>query len=175
MASIVLGYVAGAHGLRGEVRVQLFHAESEALRKGAHVSLARRASDGSLGEAQVLVVEGVAHSGSIARLALRGIRSREAAEALVRCEVSVPREALPPLGDDEVYLADLVGLRAVQGERELGPIEAVVHHPASDCVRIREAGGIREVPLVPPYLVEIDLRDGVVRFDLVEDFELEGA
>jgi 16S rRNA processing protein RimM len=110
--------------------------------------------------------------GSQPRIALHGVGSREAAEALVGATIAVPRDALPPAADDEVYLADLVGLRVVVGEHEQGVVESVVHHPASDCVRVREAAGLREVPLTPPYLVEIDLGAGCVRLLHVEDFEL---
>lgn len=165
MAAIVLGYVAAAHGLKGEVRVKLFHAESAALRPGASVTLTRE------GAAQTLVIARASQQGDQVRLAFVGTEGRDAAEALVRSEVSVDRDALPELGDDEVYLADLVGLRAAEGDRIVGTIEAVLHHPASDCARIREPDGVREVPLHEPYLLEIDLREGVVRFALLDDFE----
>lgn len=166
MAAIVLGYVAAAHGLKGEVRVKLFHAQSEALRAGAELTLTRE------GSSQTLVVVAATKHGDHVRVAFRGIEGRDAAEALVRSEVALDRSALPELGDDEVYLADLVGLRAAEGDRVVGTIEAVLHHPASDCARVREEdGGVRELPLHEPYLVEIDLREGVVRFAMVDDFE----
>lgn len=169
MAAIVLGYVAGAHGLKGEVRVKLFHRESDALRAGAEVTLTRE------GTAQTLVIARAAKQADQVRVAFVGIEGRDAAEALVRSEVSLDRSALPELGEDEVYLADLVGLRAADGDRVVGTIEAVLHHPASDCARIRDDEGVREVPLHEPYLVEIDLREGVVRFAMIDDFEKTGT
>jgi len=169
LAAIVLGYVAAAHGLKGEVRVKLFHAESEALTPGASVTLMRE------GNGQTLVVDRAVRHGDHVRVAFAGIDSRDAAEVLVRSEVSVDRSALPELGDDEVYLADLVGLKAAEGDQVVGTIEEVLHHPASDCARIREIDGVREVPLHEPYLVEIDLREGVVRFAHLEDFEKTGV
>ena len=164
---IVLGYVAGAHGLGGEVRIKLFHPETDALRRGVTVTLTRE------GTQRALVVKKVARQGDVARVAFDGIEGREAADALTRSEVSVDRSTLPALADDEVYLSDLVGLIAKEGEAVAGKIEAVVHHPASDCVRIRDEAGVREVPLREPYLLEIDLREGCVRFTLLEDFPRE--
>ena len=166
---IILGYVAGAHGLGGEVRIKLFHAESETLRKGAELTLTRE------GQTQVLRIERVSQTGPLARIAFAGVSTREAAEALVRSEVSVPREALPELGADEVYLADLVGLVAMEGDRKVGTIEAVLHHPSADCVRIREEDGVREVPLTEPYHIEIDLKERAVRFQHLLDFEKEAG
>lgn len=165
MAAIVLGYVAAAHGLKGEVRVKLFHAQSESLRPGAQLTLTRD------GASRSLLVARASQQGEHVRVAFEGIAGRDAAEALVRSEVSLDRTALPELGEDEVYLADLVGMRAAEGERIVGTIEDVLHHPASDCVLIREDDGVREVPLREPYLVEIDLREGVVRFAMLEDFD----
>lgn len=164
-ARIPLGYVAGAHGIAGELRLKLYHPETQAIRRGARVVLTK---DGA--ERTHVVLK--AALGPTPRIALHDVTTRQAAEALVGSELSVPREALPPAGEGEVYLADLVGLRAVVGERELGVVESVVHHPASDCVRVRAADGLREVPLTPPYLVEIDLGAGCVRLAHVEDFEL---
>lgn len=164
---IVLGYVAGAHGLGGEVRIKLFHAESAALKRGVTVVLSRD------GASRSLEVARIARQGDTARVGFEGIDGREAAEALVRSEVSVDRSTLPALADDEVYLSDLVGLKATDGGADAGVIEAVIHHPASDCVRIRDAEGVREVPLREPYLLEIDLREGCVRFALLEDFPRE--
>lgn len=166
---IVLGYVAGAHGLGGEVRIKLFHPESETLRKGTELTLKRE------GQTQVLRIERVSQTGPLARVAFAGVSSREAAEALVRSEVSVPRDALPELGEDEVYLADLVGLTAMEGDRKVGTIEAVLHYPSADCVRIREEDGVREVPLTEPYLIEIDLKERAVRFQHLVDFEKEAG
>ncbi len=169
MAAIVLGYVAAAHGLRGEVRVKLFHAGSESLRPGAQLSLTQG------GVTRTLVVARAAKQGEHVRVAFEGIEGRDDAEALVRSEVSVARDALPALADDEVYLADLVGLRAAEGDRVVGTIEGVLHHPASDCAQIREGDFVREVPLHEPYLVEIDLREGIVRFAMLDDFEASKA
>lgn len=163
--TVALGYVAGAHGIGGELRLKLFHPETTAIRRGARIVLAK-------GGTQRTYVVLKASLGPQPRISVHDVTTREAAEALVGSELSVSRDALPPAADGEVYLADLVGLRAVVGEQELGIVESVVHHPASDCVCVRESGGLREIPLTPPYLVEIDLVDRCVRLAHVEDFEL---
>jgi 16S rRNA processing protein RimM len=162
---VAIGYISGAHGIAGELRLKLFHPETRLVRRGGRLLVQK---DG----AERIVVVTKASLGAQPRIAFHGVVDREAAEQLVGATIAVPRDALPPAAEGEVYLADLVGLRVVVGENELGVVESVVHHPASDCVRVREAGGLREVPLTPPYLVEIDLGAGCVRLLHVEDFEL---
>ncbi len=162
---VAIGYVSGAHGIAGELRLKLFHPETRTVRRGARLLVQK---DGT----ERFFVVTKASLGPQPRIALHGVGDRESAERLVGATIAVPRDALPAAADDEVYLTDLVGLRVLVGDHEQGVVESVVHHPASDCVRVRESGGLREVPLTPPYLVEIDLGAGCVRLLHVEDFEL---
>jgi 16S rRNA processing protein RimM len=166
---IALGYVSRAHGVHGELRVERFHEASEVLLDVETIVLRPR---GTLTGRSYTVRE-ARESGKAVLVALEGVESREAAEALRAHEVCVPRSALPEPGDDEVYLADLVGLDAREDGRSIGRVEDVVHHPAADCARIATERGTIEVPLAPPYLVEVDLRDRVLVVAHTADFEPE--
>ncbi|MFX7922481.1 ribosome maturation factor RimM, partial [Acinetobacter baumannii] len=90
-----LAVVIGAHGVAGEVRLKVFAED-----------LARYPSYN--GGALSLVSVRAGSNGAIARFA--EIKDRNAAEALRGTELTVPRRALPPLGDGEYYHADLIGL-----------------------------------------------------------------
>ncbi len=62
---------------------------------------------------------------------------RTAAERLVNVKLFVERERLPAPGDDEFYLADLVGLDAVAPDgRALGRVDAVHDHGAGTFLEI---------------------------------------
>ena len=67
----------------------------------------------------------------------KGIADRNAAEALNGIELTVPRDRLPPAGEDEFYHADLIGLAAVtvDGAR-LGTVIAVENYGAGDLLEI---------------------------------------
>ena len=148
---IVLAAVAGAHGIRGEVRLKLFVDAPDSLRRypsfdagGRRVTLtALRPGGGGSGD------------GAIARFA--EITDRTAAEALRGTVLTVPREALPPLADGEYYHADLIGLPVVDTDgAAVGTVIAVENFGAGDILEIEKPDRRTfMVPLTPAAVPEI--------------------
>ena len=131
--SVTLAAIIGAHGVTGEVRLKLFGEGFASLKphktfNGGALTLEKLKDDGK--------------GGAIARLA--GVADRTAAEALRGTALTVPRSALPPLGDGEYYYADLIGLPAVSTEGEaLGVCVAVENFGAGDVIEIERPDGER--------------------------------
>ncbi len=161
-SALVVGYVAGAHGIHGVVRVQLHDADSESLAPDRQVILRRKGKDeGTYEVASVAPVPGKPHR---RRVKLSGIRSRDDAEALKGCEVLIERDQLPDLSDDEFYLVDVIG-RPVQRERDgtvqdLGTVVGLTTNGAQDLFEVqwRDPGGQARtwlLPVVPQLLSEI--------------------
>jgi 16S rRNA processing protein RimM len=119
---VVLAAITGAHGVAGEVRLKLF---TEDLKRYGSFN------NGALTLAALR--EGA--NGAIARFA--EIPDRTAAEKCRGTELSVPRDALPPLGEGEYYHIDLIGLpvRTEQGE-PAGTVVAVENFGAGDLLEI---------------------------------------
>ena len=118
--------IIGAHGLGGEVRLKLFGEGVEQLRQF-------RAFNDSALTLQKLKDDG--KGGAIARFA--EVADRTAAEKLRGTALTVPRAALPPLGEGEYYHADLLGLPAVSTDGEaLGTCIAVENYGAGDVIEI---------------------------------------
>lgn len=129
---ITLAVIIGAHGVMGEVRLKIF-AEDDASLK-AHKSFNNGA----------LTLKSVRHgnNGAIARFA--EINDRNAAEAARGIELTVPREALPPLGAGEYYHADLIGLFCISTSGEdLGRCVAVENFGAGDVIEVERPDGKR--------------------------------
>jgi 16S rRNA processing protein RimM len=130
---VTLAAIIGAHGVTGEVRLKLFGEGFASLKphktfNGGALTLEKLKDDGK--------------GGAIARLA--GVADRTAAEALRGTALTVPRSALPPLGEGEYYYADLIGLPAVSTEGEaLGSCVAVENFGAGDVIEIEKADGSR--------------------------------
>lgn len=125
--------MARAHGLNGEVVVDLSTTRTERLAAG---SVLTRAGGGHLE-----VERASPHLGRWI-VAFAGVRDREAAEAL-RGEVLLaePLEA----EDGELWVHELIGATVVDTHgRDLGRVEAVEANPASDLL-VLEGGGL--VPL----------------------------
>jgi 16S rRNA processing protein RimM len=122
---ITLAVIIGAHGVMGEVRLKLFAQGEESVT--AHKSF----NDGRL----TLKSLRPGNNGAIARFA--EINDRNAAEAARGTELTVPREALPPLGEGEYYHADLLGLRCVSTSGEdLGVCIAIENFGAGDVIEV---------------------------------------
>jgi len=72
---------------------------------------------------------------------LAGVATREEAEALKGTRLYAPRDRLPPLGEDEYYHADLIGLAVVDtGGAALGTVRAVLDHGAGDILEVAQPG-----------------------------------
>ena len=132
---ILVGRVAGAFGVRGEVRITSFTAEPAALVE--YRTLLRE--DGSPG--LTLTAGRVAKGGVVARA--QEIESREQAEAARGLRLYIPRALLPPPeDDDEFYIADLVGLSVVSPQGEaLGRVRSVRDFGAGDLLEIEPPAG----------------------------------
>ena len=153
---VLVGRVAGAFGVRGEVRIASYTADPLAL-------LAYRELVDEAG-APALVLEGgrlVKANEIVARA--RGLDSKEAADALRGLRLHVPRSALPPPEDDEFYLHDLIGLhaRALDGAA-LGRIKAVHDHGAGDILELDPGEGrpTRLLPFTREVAPELDVAAG---------------
>jgi 16S rRNA processing protein RimM len=121
---ITLAVIIGAHGVMGEVRLKLFADGVESVK--AHPSF----NDGKLTLKSIRAGNNI-----IARFA--EITDRNAAEAARGTELTVPREALPPLTEGEYYHADIIGLACISESGEaLGTCVAIENFGAGDVIEI---------------------------------------
>jgi len=127
-----VGAIAGGFGVQGEVRLKSFCADPAAIAGyGPLVTEGGR----SFGVRLLHPIPGA----FAARLT--GVATREEAEALKGTRLYAPRDRLPPLGDDEYYHADLIGLSVVDtGGAVLGVVRAVLDHGAGDILEIARPG-----------------------------------
>jgi len=134
-ALLMVGRVAGAFGIKGEVRITTFTADPLSLVD--YKTLLRE--DGSPG----LTLTGgrVAKGGVVVRA--KEIETREQAEAARGLRLYIPRDLLPePDDEDEFYVADLVGLDVLSVEGEpLGRVKSVHDFGAGDLLEIEPAQG----------------------------------
>ena len=132
---ILVGRVAGAFGVKGEVRITSFTAEPLALVD--YAALLRE--DGSPG---LTLTGGRAAKGGVVARA-REIETREQAEAARGLRLYVRRSALPePDDQDEFYVADLIGMSVVSAEGDLlGQVRSVRDFGAGDLLEVAPPAG----------------------------------
>jgi 16S rRNA processing protein RimM len=131
---ILVGRVAGAFGVRGELRITTFTADPLAVQ--GYGTLLR--DDGSPG----LTLSGAraVKGGVVARA--REVQTREQAEALRGLSLHVQRDHLPAPDEDEFYLADLIGLAVETPQGEvLGSVKTVHDFGAGDLLEIQPPQG----------------------------------
>lgn len=124
---VTLAAIAGAHGVRGEVRLKLFGEGAQGLRAFSVFDAGGRK----------LTLKSIrpANQGAVAHFA--EITDRGAAEALRGAVLTVPRTALPPLGEGEYYHHDLIGLACTSTDgTALGTVVAVENFGAGDILEI---------------------------------------
>ncbi|HEY5031562.1 MAG TPA: ribosome maturation factor RimM [Actinomycetes bacterium] len=151
---LVVGRIGRAHGLRGEVLVDVRTDEPEARMAPGAVLLTDPSTAGPL-----TVADGRVHSGRLL-LHFAGVADRTAAEALrgVLLLAEVDPEARPD-DDDEWYDHQLVGLDAVRADgTPLGEVREVLHLPGHDVLAVTTSDG-REVlvPFVTEIVPEVDV------------------
>lgn len=101
-------------------------------------SLRRHRTFEAGGQALTLLSVRAGPHGAIARFA--EVATRDVAEALRGRELSVAREALPPLEDGEVYVADLIGLPALADGVWIGRVARVENYGAGALIEIDRDG-----------------------------------
>jgi len=130
---VCVGAIAGAFGVRGEVRLKSFCAEPEVI--AAYAPLYTEDGSRSFG----VTLGGTIPNGFSARLS--GVSTREEAEALRGTRLYAERARLPSLPDDEFYHADLIGLEVLDtGGTVLGRVSAVLNHGAGDLLEVQRSG-----------------------------------
>ena len=165
-AWICLGAIAGAHGVRGLVKIKSFTREPTDLTAYGPLS-------DETGERRFeFTVTGQAKGLLVARI--EGVADRDAAQALRGVRLYVARAALPePEDAEEFYQADLIGLAAEDPQgRRLGKIAAVENHGAGDYLEIaRPQGAPLLIPFTSAAVPLIDLEGGRVVVDPPEEIE----
>lgn len=163
---VVLGRIAGAHALRGEVRVQYFGDGPENLLGQTFVWLGEGTEDEQARRYE-LRSRGQGRAGEV-RLGLAGIGDRDAAEGLRGTLVMGDAAALPDLEEGEFYWHELVGCR-VEGRdgRFVGTVQEIWETGAHDVLVVRAQDGRRHLLSTARELMpEVDVSAGriVVEF-----------
>ncbi|MFV0358462.1 ribosome maturation factor RimM [Tropicimonas sp.] len=142
---VCVGAVAGAFGVRGEVRLKSFCATPEDIASYGPLC------DESGRRSFTVELSNPVSNGFAARLS--GVATREQADALRGLRLYVDRSRMPDLPEDEFYHADLIGLEVRDtGGGLLGQVRAVQDYGAGDMLEIVGPG--LKAPLLLPFTRE---------------------
>ena len=166
---VLVGEIGAAQGLKGEVRLRSYTQTPADI-----------ATYGSLQDetgAREIEIERVRITPKAIVARIKGVTTREGAEALNRTKLYASRAKLRPAEkakDGEWYVADLVGLTAVNADgAELGAIVGVHNFGASDIVEIAPVNGEATflVAFTEATVPEVDIASGRITVVLPEELE----
>jgi 16S rRNA processing protein RimM len=155
---VLVGDIGRPQGLQGEVRIRSFTAEPASI-----------AEYGPLEDetgTRLFEIESLRVTAKALTARLKGVESRDQAEALTGTKLFVPRSRLPEREEDEWYHSDLIGLAALNADgATIGTVIAVHNFGAGDLLEIEPPGGGATVlmPFTRETVPEVDVEGGWLR------------
>jgi 16S rRNA processing protein RimM len=164
---VLLGSCRKPHGLKGEAEFHTPSGSDTHLDEGSLI-VARMAGKPD----RELVVEKVRRGNNVL-IKFEGIADRTALEALLPFEVWCDRDAFPDLEEGELYVVDLIGLKAIDEDgTEIGKLEDFYETPAQVVFRVRLKDGTSvELPFIANFFPGYDLEEGTITVVLPEVVE----
>jgi 16S rRNA processing protein RimM len=154
---ILVGEIAGAHGIRGDVLVRTYTENPDAIATYGPLT------DATGQRSFSLRVVRVTSKGIVARV--NGIEDRNGAEPLRGTKLYVERARLPKTSGAEFYHADLIGLRALAGDGSvLGNIVSVQNFGAGDLLELKpqDSSETEFIPFEDRWVPCVDLESGTI-------------
>jgi 16S rRNA processing protein RimM len=177
-AWVPLAEVMRPHGVRGELRLRPFNADSDLLLALDEVLV--RFQDGDEHE---VTVDAARRANDAILMKLYSVDDRDGADDLRGAVVCGRRADFPPLGPGEFYACDVEGARVVVAPGveasdapapiELGRVQELRTYPTVDVLVVDAADGGRpwEVPLVDAVVRNVDLVGGVITLATLDGVE----
>ena len=161
---VTLARVRKTQGRRGEVAVKVHSDVPDRFRSGLRVfALAQNNSR------RELRIEELWPHKEFLVLKFEGIDSISDAEALIGCELQVPRSERAQLESGWNYVSDLIDCVVFDSAREIGKIEDVQFGTGEAPLLIVVAGNERyEIPYAQAYLQSVDLAQKQIQMQLPE-------
>lgn len=159
--ALLIAEIATAHGIKGQVKLRVF-ADDETLVERAAIRDAK-------GKVYNIKITGAVKDAFIA--SIEGITDRNEAELLRGLKFYIDRADLPETTEDEYYVEDLKGLRAInESGVDIGTVLNVVNYGASDLLDIKPASGGESfyVPLTDDTLIDVDYDAKTITLEIPE-------
>lgn len=152
---VLVGEIGAAQGLKGEVRLRSYTQTPTDI--GTYGPLHDEAG------AHAIEIETLRATPKALIARIKGVTTREAAEALNGTRLYLARAKLPSRAEEEWYVADLVGLKAVDTQGAvMGTVVAVNNYGASDIIEItpQDGGPSLLLPFTETVVPEVDTEGG---------------
>ena len=152
---IAIGVITGAHGIRGQVKVESLTDFAEMrFSEGQKVWLEKQNRLAVIEQSQM-------HKG-LYLLKLSGIDDRDVAQSLLQSYLKIDQSELAELPEGEYYHFQLIGLEVYEGEKYWGTLTDIRQTGANDVYTIKTADGSHKgeilLPALKTVVLSIDLQ-----------------
>jgi len=160
MEYIAIGRIVKAVGLKGEVKVYNYSGSKERYENLGYIRICDAPCE----------IEKIRYVKDTVILKLKGIESRDAAEAVKGEDIYIDGEELPELEEDEYYIRDLIGLDVVDDTgAPIGGLCDVIQNSAQDLYEVEMADGRKIlIPAVEEFIINIDIENKLITVRLIE-------
>lgn len=156
---LATGVIRSPHGLKGFVKVHSYSDDTAHFHQLKEVVLEKA------GKQRKEEIENIVDQGSMLLVKFKGIDSPEQARFLSGWDILVPREKASRLKKNEVYAADLVDMKLIYGDEEVGTVVSFMDGPQALLLEVRCLDGkIRIVPYLKGIFVDdVDVLNGTMK------------
>jgi 16S rRNA processing protein RimM len=167
-AWVPLAEVARSHGVKGEVRLKLYNADSDLLLDADEVLL--RLPDG---DEQEVSVDTARRANDAILMKLHAVDDRDKADELRTSIISLRRSDFPKLEDGEFYFCDAIGAKVKFGDVLLGEVKEIVTYPSVSVIVVKAFDGGKnwEVPLTDAFIASVDVEAGTFELATMDGIE----
>lgn len=162
---LIVGRVAKAHGITGELVVEVRTDDPDVRFAPGSTLRARKPRDG--GPSRSYVVEGARPHGARLLVRLAGVADRDAAHALRGSLFVIDSDELPPIDEPDTYYDhQLEGLRvATTAGQEIGVVAEVLHTAGGELLSVKREAGELLIPFVSAIVTSVSLDDGTLEIE----------
>jgi 16S rRNA processing protein RimM len=155
---VVIGAIAGAHGVKGDAKLRAFGDPGALCTYGPFLDKA--------GKVILTPVRGRHSGGETVIAAFKEAVTREQLIAMKGTLLHAPRAALPEPDEDEFYHTDLIGLAVERADgAPMGRIKAVHDFGAGDILEVSGSEGVIYLPFTKAAVPVVDIKGGRVIAD----------
>ena len=151
---IELGYIAKAHGIQGEVKVQFDVDDLKDYRKRKQFYVAKKGNP--LLPYTATKFHPIEHGQEVI-MRFTEITDRNVAEAHIGAQLFMPASELPVLREGRFYYFEVIGF-TIEDENKgtLGTITAVLDMPAQDLIEMEYEGKQVYIPITDAFVLKAD-------------------
>jgi 16S rRNA processing protein RimM len=155
---VALAEIARPHGVKGELKLKLYNADSDLLLEAEEVVI-----EHTDGEREIARIQSARRANDALLVRLEGCGDRDEADALRGAKLLLPRDVFPPLDEGEFYVVDIVGAKVISPDGEVGTVEDMITYPTCDAFVVVTTRGRIEIPLVEGVVEGVDTAERIVR------------